>query len=855
MALSTVRSISTAIAMLTFSHLAIALDQATSLRLLVPGSDIAQSVTANKSDFKRRIYLRSTATTRLDKLRIQLRFLSGPVDASATATANGHTGEFSIDPVAPKALLAVDVAAELPKPGEYLFAIDVIDQSRQPLILRVTRAPPNLQIGSSDGSAITEISDDVEFRHHLMLQSINDADADDIVIEIHGMNGPNGLSSALTFADGEQTLSIPKVAGKSSHPLVVKAQLQQSGAYEGVIRLVYADNVKNYPITVTKNFIPVSLSVGPVGPARTTMKLIGDTTVELHAFAQETLGRTVTMTEPILINLTNKSKDGMVHAGRYDDAQFLSDKETIGSKTLPVVRFAPGDGKDIKIRVSKVNSPGEYSGKLVLGAVDRKAVEANISFLVRRSGFTAGGIVFLGVVVSLLLRLWAEHLRPRMHNARVALAKLQALQSLQNRLGNLDEDEQTVITALRQGLRQLVDDLTIGTVAVDDNRSEVADDKLEILPIWIQTRRRVLRISNHGGAIMTELDKARKYLLAAAPAAAAKETIVTLLTALPAAITKTLGDSITEMQAQLQLLESELQDKTLHQEWQVKVIKTLNAARKAIDDDQLEDADQLIEAATQAAARLLATDLDSLPLPAGASAAAMARMKRELEFARNAVDGAAALDSYKSALGLYINATARSLIKPLDDAIKLLRKHLSTVIPIERPAVQIEITRLANIKTDLVGVPALIQSGDPATARDHCKNAIAAVDPNQNELLDDATPISSSPKTTGKAAGLPAIPDLIGDRIRVPIPDLGDLEPDQAIKTLDQLGAIGDLLYNAVVILIAVLLGVYVLWSDNAQWGMPRDILIAILWGLGLHGLATNPTTYAGLSKLAGSIK
>jgi hypothetical protein len=38
--------------------------------------------------------------------------------------------------------------------------------------------------------------------------------------------------------------------------------------------------------------------------------------------------------------------------------------------------------------------------------------------------------------------------------------------------------------------------------------------------------------------------------------------------------------------------------------------------------------------------------------------------------------------------------------------------------------------------------------------------------------------------------------------------------------------------------IVAILLGLKLLWIDNLVWGTSNDCLVAILWGLGLHQVA-----------------
>jgi hypothetical protein len=78
--------------------------------------------------------------------------------------------------------------------------------------------------------------------------------------------------------------------------------------------------------------------------------------------------------------------------------------------------------------------------------------------------------------------------------------------------------------------------------------------------------------------------------------------------------------------------------------------------------------------------------------------------------------------------------------------------------------------------------------------------------------------------------------------------------PTVRIVTTERRGIIarlrsGDGIFAAVVFVIAVMLGLKVLWMDNPAWGGYEDLLIAVLWGLGLH--QTSAGAFEGIAGFA----
>lgn len=60
-----------------------------------------------------------------------------------------------------------------------------------------------------------------------------------------------------------------------------------------------------------------------------------------------------------------------------------------------------------------------------------------------------------------------------------------------------------------------------------------------------------------------------------------------------------------------------------------------------------------------------------------------------------------------------------------------------------------------------------------------------------------------------------------------------------------------EIVFDLAILGIAIVLGLYLLWSPSATWGQPADMFVAFLWGLGLHTITANQK-FEGLGDLAG---
>lgn len=64
-----------------------------------------------------------------------------------------------------------------------------------------------------------------------------------------------------------------------------------------------------------------------------------------------------------------------------------------------------------------------------------------------------------------------------------------------------------------------------------------------------------------------------------------------------------------------------------------------------------------------------------------------------------------------------------------------------------------------------------------------------------------------------------------------------------------QRGACAELAVNTIIVMIAVLLGLQTLYINDLTWGSPASIMIALLWGLGLHQVA-----YGGIGDIVNKV-
>jgi hypothetical protein len=153
----------------------------------------------------------------------------------------------------------------------------------------------------------------------------------------------------------------------------------------------------------------------------------------------------------------------------------------------------------------------------------------------------------------------------------------------------------------------------------------------------------------------------------------------------------------------------------------------------------------------------------------------------------------------------------------------------------------------------LKGAPSQLQDDQLRAAYETLSTALS-----EHDRLAAPSP-QGRPVVAAAAAAGAASKDVIIPDISVPLPIGGVPITSQDIeKTRRQIGRsilVGDLLFALVVVVIAAVLGVVVLWGGNASWGSETDLMVALLWGLGLHTLASGATGYQGLDDLASKLR
>lgn len=317
----------------------------------------------------------------------------------------------------------------------------------------------------------------------------------------------------------------------------------------------------------------------------------------------------------------------------------------------------------------------------------------------------------------------------------------------------------------------------------------------------------------------------------------------------------------TDREEQLKSLLREAQD-LLNKSKFEEVSTTLEKARIRFVQELAIDLDQRLDAVTQR------------KLPAGFNwttwEALKKEVKRRLEPALTDGPPAEVIAAYESAYSRYLEAIISALeekiiqlrnrqkakIEEIEKDLNELKGQLEQATPDKKSDIERDIKKLEDRKTDrtqadtqLNDIALQLQDAQSKRLDDDLLEAEEAYNTAReayNQVGNKYQLLGKTPAPVIEAEGAPA--GRIDAAIAI-VPSLDRLARKiLGVDRLRLLIRIGDLGRLLLVIIVAVFLGLNLLWINNPTWGGWADYLIVILWGLGLHQVAG--AAFPGVSNL-----
>jgi hypothetical protein len=556
------------------------------------------------------------------------------------------------------------------------------------------------------------------------------------------------------------------------------------------------------------------------------------------------------------------------------------------------ITLQPNEPRTLWLAVCDLSEPGNYSGILRLSAQDKEPVSHSISFLVKESIWLAGLLICIGVVASHLLRLYTLVWRPRWDHRkrnRLLFDKLSELRAeLKQKFGELDKDETDILDWYSTWLKDLDEALAQDQAEKPDAIIVEIDGKLNLLRLWLEIHRRIKSLpSSIRDSFQQNTDWQTVWQTVSVslrtkrqpPDAAQAQAEATAQQIKLAELNRTITDKLKDYyQGQLDLLDGQVKawlaqnNITIPEEEQL--LASVKTARDKLDTDP-PSFDLFPEALEQARAnfvyywaRVLDEYLKKAPpkeLPPGFDQTAWDTLKQEVrDDLKLVLAGGAPTDvikAYERGYSRYLDGLItklhakvkkdqEELSKQLNDPkndLKEQEENLAKAQPAEKPPIESEIKRL---KDEIAGKTEGIKQLDSLVqklvqARDQrLKGMLLEAEQTYNVVQEEYNNnISSDFKTLGPneanaATAAGALPPGADDTV-LTLPTLGrpqwTLPSVEGLRLLLQFGDWGRFI---LVTIAAVILGLTLLWVNDATWGGTADYLTAILWGLGLHQIA-----------------
>lgn len=669
-------------------------------------------------------------------------------------------------------------------------------------------------------------------------------------VEVDNFVAPDGSLVPVNVAvmlNGAAASAPLNVAQQDRPQVRVSATLPISGDYKSHVSLIYSDKrQKSIPLTVTRQRNALPIQIEGLNTVAVT-RWFSASGATANFVIRETGGQPVTLYTPTLVGLAVKDGDKKRQAA-YDNESFEvgKDKGDIhigGQASIPA-----------KLIVNGIRDTGEYSGKIRVSSSDTAPVDADLSILIKDNAVVAFFFIFVGVGMSYLIRRYTKESRPKLVALRSLADIREALDKVQSNAGELGDVQKKVFDGLRDQIAELDRGLTRGDTS-DTGAAGLKDlqNKITFLPSWLTVGRKLASV-NPPSLAATPRGKwdamADSYFLkkTAGDAPAAD------LQAVAADIDKAVKD---DLLARIAAFQKTAEDHKASQPASAAaldagVLSLLVKAKEEATNDKLPEATADFQSARRAYARVLTDQLAAElngQAPPGFKPAEWDALRQQLTAAldkvRQETDPEAALSGFEAANRDYIAAVMRAMRTAIGESAAAL--VAGNVSPQDQKPLQ---TKLDDAAKALDTGEAALKGGQTDTAR------------NSYQLAADALrEVSAGIKQGGGGQmgfsvfrvlpSLVTIPEGAGMRetSSIPASQLREMSlSDKLTIAIDGL----DLWLNLAILLIAIVVGLNILWASDPVWGGWKAYITALLWGLGLQ--QAGGATLDGLSAVTKKI-
>lgn len=710
--------------------------------------------------------------------------------------------------------------------------------------LEVTRpGGPALTVVGATSNALTIASSGQRLSSGIAVVA-GDRDAHDVTVQFSPLLD---TTTGVTYPIESRATSFETIPANKLEVIDLVADLPLAGSYTATMRLSH-DGIVDPPVVLTVNrsvdaphltVTTSQISAGTVG--------LGDARVTRSVVISETAGRAVVVAEPLLVGASTTHGDGVAESGtRIVHVEMSPTRQagcSIGADAAvpKLITVEPKASCRLELTIEVDDPPGQYDASLRFPVVGGDAVDAPITIQVRRRLWTA--VVAIGVGLFLG---WLVHERTKRRRAELIVEA-----DIERAFGQFGIRVASVPGGLREGREQ---ELASGLAAVlneidqqpraNEAQRQAVTERLArfrtvvaAFPRWVQVRRVAEQLEPRHAPSDDDLESVATSMLDFDITDDVADGLGAQIDAVVAALrqhqTNVINNRIADVRSDAERL--------LVGEARQRVITLLNGATEFTGDEAGSPEQAAAELArarvalADAHARILSDALDRSADDHGLSPDAWVRLSAEVQLIlaqRSEVDADEA-----------IAVVARAEERLLMGLVGLLANKVSAARPDTSgsPSDKDKQTaaQLDAILAELEGARTKLTAGQLAEARAHYDRASDAI---------DTARVAGFMSATAPNLAAPEIPAPLGRsgsfRVRdvSAQPDLGEPPTTGAATKLRWY----ELFAAAVAGVVGLAAGIVGLYFGNPTWGGLDDLLLAVLWGIGMHEVANTVGGYAG---------
>lgn len=697
-------------------------------------------------------------------------------------------------------------------------------------------APLVKVVGLADGSELQATTFGGTYEHVLSVQSQNDTPIEELQATITPVTGPDGVQRSGTIELVSSGKMPAALKGHSIVDLRLKTVLPTAGIYKGTINLSYDAHAKEVPFSITRAKMPLPYEILAPEAARAYVGFGQDDTrirITLHELNGVDLK---SQKLPELATLNTVVTGQKSYQTKFSGMSWQDE----AGQTVSALSLTPGGSHPLWLVVSGLNAAGEHSGSLRLSLPDGQTVTQAISIITRKHVGYVVFFVVLGIGLSQALKLLGSR--------ALNIQEQQQLSRIDNNVGRLLVSPEATVEG-RYLLEHLRARILIVYADSQANRgrsyaAEIGelDCKVRMTPRWAVAAEAARAIRPPATDLLTQVKQLKQFLLAENSSdqdLAAKESLLTTLkNDIDAKSLNLVTDAIRVLSQQIARYE-ELQPLPAESRSRLQAVKSLiRSAEDAVTRTEPKSARELYDRASRDYASSLVQDSsERIKNPP----AVFAQEIRTDRWAATAARLSGELDQIRNLLPDDPNAAMRRIwtvrASYWSESLRLARSSVQGQIQPDQDPAQPGLAALNARLEAIIGFAGLLAGLENAT------------EINPEELLGFERKIENLNEPEGARnlalAGVVAVAASGGVQLLAGLPDVQLLPKADAdsirlanVNALQSRRWWNEGLIMLLSGVVAVVVGLKLLWIDNIVWGTPGDYLIATLWGLGLHQVA-----------------